>query len=156
MDILATGIRRSHSVASPSRQSPPFERQHKPGPIRCLHNLPHTMPQPYRPQRLKDILIRQADVPTLHKTTALRSEMDSFLLRFPHTTSMDDDNHHRQNPTFKGRGCIPVLASVQAGFTPTDLWVRAGNKSHQKQLCKVCNYRQTTMVSHHEEVYSST
>ena len=35
-------------------------------------------------------------------------------------------------PTPKGRGGISLLASVQADSTPMDLWVRAGNKSHQK------------------------
>ena len=50
-------------------------------------------------------------------------------------------------PTPKGRGGFPSLASVRAGFTPTDLLVRAGNKRHQKQLCKdrICQQTITTL-----------
>lgn len=35
-------------------------------------------------------------------------------------------------PTPKSRGGVSFLASVQGGFTPTDLLARARNRSHQK------------------------
>ena len=61
-----------------------------------------------------------------------------------------------QHPPPKGRGGNTFLASVQAGLTPTDLLVRAGNKSHQTTALQGPHLSATTIASHRGEVYSST
>ena len=47
-----------------------------------------------------------------------------------------DNQYHRQQPSPKVRGGISFLASMQAGFTPTDLWFVPATKVTRKTVLR--------------------
>ena len=88
-------------------------------PFQYLHKHFPTKPQPWRSQTLKNFT-RQAAAHPLHKTTAPRAEMDSFLF-LPQpawTTTITIDNTHTQRPRWYSHSCLsykPALPPRTSG-----------------------------------------